>query len=555
MADDKADTPTAAQNVPTAFTKRDHKQDEPGEDKNFMLVLVIHFLVVLVLVGLLMKAPDTTAEAAAGAANEVGKYYTFYAHVSIMIVVGFGFLMTFEMRYNYSAVSFNFLLAAFVFVWNQFAAAFWHGAQAGDIQRTSIGMPSMIEGMFGTGAILISFGAVLGKTTPSQLVIIAFWEVIFYSLNFMIGALVLHATDSGGTMFIHTFGAYFGVALAWMLSPKGSGKADHPYNRSSYTSDMFSMIGTTFLWIFWPSFNGALAADGHQLNAIVNTHLSLAGSVIATFLASYLLVHSRIGWDSERRFDMVHIQNATLAGGVAMGAAANMSLAPWVSIVIGCCAGLLSTYGYHATTEALRSKFNIDDTCGVHNLHGMPGILGAIIAPIVILAMDDTEAASIVYEDRTKGEQAGIQLLALVITLAMALVGGVITSKIVEAMTEGVKWPLGAFGDHVLWEVPDDYVSTGQAAQGERGVTPAQAARRHCADAFPGVAPPPQPAADADADAAATDIGAGAGAGAAVGAGDVQLTTVGGDATAKGDATADLGPDFKPEAVVTSPHD
>ena len=54
--------------------------------------------------------------------------------------------------------------------------------------------------------------SLLGPPPPQQ--------IIFYSANFMIGALMLHATDAGGTMFIHTFGAYFGVALAFFLSPK-----------------------------------------------------------------------------------------------------------------------------------------------------------------------------------------------------------------------------------------------------------------------------------------------------------------------------------------------
>ena len=61
-------------------------------------------------------------------------------------------------------------------------------------------------------------------------------------------------------MSIHAFGAYFGLAASLMLSPQGSGSS-HPKNGASYTSDMTAMIGTLFLFIFWPSFNGALASN------------------------------------------------------------------------------------------------------------------------------------------------------------------------------------------------------------------------------------------------------------------------------------------------------
>ena len=42
----------------------------------------------------------------------------------------------------------------------------------------------------------------------------------------------------------------------------------------------------------------------------------------------------------------VHVQNATLAGGVAVGTASNMSISPWGALLIGCCSGALSTVGY-----------------------------------------------------------------------------------------------------------------------------------------------------------------------------------------------------------------
>ena len=42
----------------------------------------------------------------------------------------------------------------------------------------------------------------------------------------------------------------------------------------------------------------------------------------------------------------MHIQNATLAGGVAVGAVADMVIEPWGALLIGCCSGAISVLGY-----------------------------------------------------------------------------------------------------------------------------------------------------------------------------------------------------------------
>jgi ammonium transporter Rh len=61
-------------------------------------------------------------------------------------------------------------------------------------------------------------------------------------------------------MYIHLFGAYFGLVVTRFLTTKEAHM--HPDNCSCYSSDLFSFAGTLFLWIMWPSFNAAIASPG-----------------------------------------------------------------------------------------------------------------------------------------------------------------------------------------------------------------------------------------------------------------------------------------------------
>jgi len=75
--------------------------------------------------------------------------------------------------------------------------------------------------------------------------------------------------------------------------------------------------GTVFLWLFWPSFNSAALTGDDQQRAIINTLLSISASCVVTFAVSALV-------SKDNKFNMVHVQNSTLAGGVAIGTAAGM---------------------------------------------------------------------------------------------------------------------------------------------------------------------------------------------------------------------------------------
>ena len=120
----------------------------------------------------------------------------------------------------------------------------------------------MILSDFAAAAVLITFGSLLGRTSPFQLFAIAFCEVIFYSLNEALNIYVFKAADIGGSMLIHTFGTYFGLSCSvclyyskviWLYYNRAND--DPPGDRvpdssdSVYHSDIFAMIGKEFVSI------------------------------------------------------------------------------------------------------------------------------------------------------------------------------------------------------------------------------------------------------------------------------------------------------------------
>ncbi len=84
-------------------------------------------------------------------------------------------------------------------------------------------------------------------------------------------------------MIIHMFGAFFGLALSFMLGRSKPSKD----NAAVYHADLFAMVGTVFLWMYWPSFNAAMAWDNPRHRAVVDTVFSLTGSCVVAFLMSY----------------------------------------------------------------------------------------------------------------------------------------------------------------------------------------------------------------------------------------------------------------------------
>ena len=389
--------------------------------------------------------------------NTIANYYPFFQDVHVMIFVGFGFLMTYLQKYNFNSVVYNFLIASLCIQYTILINGFFHSLFHDSWHKLNLDIKSLITADFGAGAVLISFGALLGKTNLLEMVIILLFELVFYSINESIGVVKYQAVDMGGSMYVHTFGAYFGLALSFFLTDRGKLKKSRFI--SNRESDLFAMIGTLFLWMFWPSFNGALAEGNAQHRVVINTVLALTNSCISAVIFSKLL-------RKKHRLSMVDIQNASLAGGVAVGSSSDLVIGPYASLIIGGIAGGLSVIGYIYLTPILEYRLGVHDTCGVHNLHGLPGILGGVSGIITSrLASENLYGDSIssIFPARGEGRdsegQALYQLYALLTTLGISIGGGLLTGKFIQVLKLNQdKEEYGKDDDE--WEEEDDDIET-----------------------------------------------------------------------------------------------
>ncbi|KAK6028107.1 ammonium transporter, partial [Ostertagia ostertagi] len=213
----------------------------------------------------------------------------------------------------------------------------------------TLGVPEMMCADNSCAVVLITMGVLLGRMTPVQFLLLAFFETSLAVLVDHVIVNILHVTAA--------------------LVGKKKNVMEMDEQGSIHHSDLFSMIGTLLLWVFFPSFNAAVQEpEDARHRAIMNTYLAMASGTVTTFILSSFV-------DNLGRFNMIHIQSSTLSGGVAIGSAANAVLYPSHAVAVGICASFVSVIGHAWLSPKLEKRFKLFDTCGVHNLHGIPGIL------------------------------------------------------------------------------------------------------------------------------------------------------------------------------------
>ncbi|XP_029291770.1 rh50-like protein [Cottoperca gobio] len=409
--------------------------------------------------------------------NAVYRDYPVFTHIQVMIFLGFGCLLAFFRLYGFGGMVFNFLVATFAIQWAILVQGYFQFSYEGKIH---LGVINLINAEFACAVVLISFGAVLGKTSPLQLLVMALLEVPLFAVTEWAVLRYLKINDAGGSILIHLFACYFGLGVTFVLYRPSLNKG-HAKENTSYQSDIMSLIGTLFLWVFWPSFNSALTLKGDdQHRAILHTFISLSASTLTAFALSAML-------NKNGKITMADIQNVTLAGGVTVGASVDMMISPAAAYALGMMGCIACMLGYKFLSPFLARHFRIQDQCGIHNLHGLTGLISCAAGICAILMANEEVYGPSLYEifshrapvegdpklqelqmlipglqpglGRTAQEQALFQVAAVFSTIGVSALGGILTGFVLKLPFLAPPSDDLCFDDKLFFDVPLDYDS------------------------------------------------------------------------------------------------
>ncbi|MCL4766163.1 MAG: ammonium transporter [Hyphomicrobiaceae bacterium] len=216
-------------------------------------------------------------------------------------------------------------------------------------------------------------GAVADRMKFSSLLaFLALWLVIVYApiCHWVWGGGFLGSDGvldfAGGTV-VHINSGVAGLVCALVLGRReGYGQENMaPHNL------VLTVIGASLLWVGWFGFNAgsAAAANGAAGMAMAATQIAAASAALAWMF---------IEWMVHKKPSVLGIASGAVAGLVAITPAAGF-VAPMGALLIGLAAGALCFLA--ATT--LKRRLGYDDSLDVFGIHGVGGIVGAILTGVL----------------------------------------------------------------------------------------------------------------------------------------------------------------------------
>ena len=364
--------------------------------------------------------------------KELSTYYGLFRDINIMAFVGFGMLHTLTQGNTWTSIAFDILSIVLSFQISLFFNLIFENAFKESWNNGVLNFDTFIKAIFNSCAILVSLGAVHGKISHIQYLVLIISETILSSLNLKLCDVKLKIIDTGGGLYIHTFGALFGIAIyiVLFLSKKKRARLS-AYNRANitnYLSNITCFVGVLFILNYLPSFNSGLAlSDDGRYRAAINTYFSIIGSIVMSFIIT--------GFIYNGKFIYEYILFGSFSGGIIISTCCSVCLDHWAALLIGMLCGLICIILFKYLNE-LFLELGYYDIYNIIIVHGIPGILGAFISSMFISDLDHRvdNYYNILLKDmeRTNRAQAGIQIAAIFITCAISFVGGITVGFLIK---------------------------------------------------------------------------------------------------------------------------
>jgi len=255
------------------------------------------------------------------------------------------------------------------------------------------------------------------------LLFMALWVTfIYFPIAHMVwgtGGLVLGsgAIDFAGGTVVHINAGIAALVFALVLGPRiGFGKENMAPHSMTLT-----MVGAAMLWVGWFGFNA-----GSNLEATAGATLPLLNTFVATAAAA--LSWSIVEAISRGKASGLGAASGIVAGLVAITPACGTT-GPVGAIVLGL---IVSPVCYFFVTT-VKSKFGYDDSLDVFGVHGIGGIVGAILTGV--LCAPSLGGTGFVVEGGGMAAQVIVQIKAVCVTLVWSGVGTFILLMITKAIT------------------------------------------------------------------------------------------------------------------------
>ena len=360
--------------------------------------------------------------------------YGLLRDMNIMVFIGFGMLHSILRRSSWISISINMLILSFSIQLSLFFNFLWKNAFKDKSEwEESFDFLYLMKAIFTSSSVLITLGSVLGKLSIIQYVIMAIFETILSSLNYQLCEEKLKIYDYGGSLYIHTFGAIFAIAVSTVLFCSSKVKLafqnNNHLNKSNYFSNLTTFLGIIILLCFFPSFNSALAEIELRKIGRINTYYSLLGSVMGSFITS--------GLYNRGRFVFEQVFLGSISGAIIISGCCTICYNHWAPIIIGTL-GTIIIVTFLSKIKPFFLKWGLQDTLNIIILHGISGLLGAFITPIFAANGGEFDKqfnatlSDIVSNEREYTTQAGIQIGAIFITIGISFIGGIATGYLMK---------------------------------------------------------------------------------------------------------------------------